>query len=816
LYRLERQRRAAKEEKKQKKTQEAFAMVAARTIKPAMKSQARMLQAGQLEVATVALQQGCHRSRSTKVPSKIKVQSTSLLALWTFGTLLLVQCHGDAVNTGRKESSVQTRQQQQQQQQDDEEDFHQRQRHDHSQSQQQQQGRTLGDGDENYKDQFRNPDEYQDDCMNMPNLPWCQQQQSQGGAGTTTARPTFGPEFIGDSVADFDQGKIVGFYPEGPNMVYWSINVAIVMREEQDYFVFDQDESAADEEWMQQQNQSEADSWGCNGQNDCVYNNSRDSDGCNGQNDCVYNSSSLNSTAEGCIGQDDCIYDNIFYGNETGGSSSGYLAEPQDSNYSMPESWVIDNTTTPYDVAMARTELAKLLVASVMTEVLNNSMNAFEFMDGFEFNMDPFQLPYDEFGNETWGNHSGEGEGSGGGGGGGGGGDYGSGGGGGGGDYGAGQGEGGGRGGDRAPPPKGASMFYSYTKMWPTRGESPQIVSTTKIGGDETAEVIVWLTFHVYYEAYWYGTQLPIANNDHKLAISNIGNLVLNATVDSGMFLTQLQNGYQELVDDQSSSSDEDINLNATFYAAAVEDIGSVFNISVVAVAVSGTEGLWEGRTSMPTENNYKRVYDTPLSLSDFWGWRESLGLIMFLTTILVSSLLSACAYCQKLRYAKREAWGTHDLTEQGVRELLQVGWRYQTTGDTSSVARSILTSSQVGGGADASSVKNGATENSKSKPASSANARTRGPATKKKTKSPEKGNPSSPPRTAKGNEDAQVFLQIFDKSRLGYNERNSMLMGGVEGVIPDTTATTVPSSTATTATPGDQSSYQKKSSTME
>jgi hypothetical protein len=44
-----------------------------------------------------------------------------------------------------------------------------------------------------------------------------------------------------------------------------------------------------------------------------------------------------------------------------------------------------------------------------------------------------------------------------------------------------------------------------------------------------------------------------------------------------------------------------------------------------------------------------------------------------------------------------------------------------------------------------------------------------------------------------------QLFLQVFDKGKLGYNDDNSMLMGGV--VEQTITPTTLPSSTVTTTT---------------
>jgi hypothetical protein len=120
-------------------------------------------------------------------------------------------------------------------------------------------------------------------------------------------------------------------------------------------------------------------------------------------------------------------------------------------------------------------------------------------------------------------------------------------------------------------------------------------------------------------------------------------------------------------------------------------------------------------------------TYPTPLQFGDPWGTREWFGLVLFSVLVFLTSFLTCCSVWIRRRQCRKQLWGTQCLTESGVGDLLNVGWRYQEGGE-------------------------------------------------------------------------QLFLQVFDKGKMGYNDDNSMLMGGV--VEETITPTTLPSSTATTTTP--------------
>jgi hypothetical protein len=58
---------------------------------------------------------------------------------------------------------------------------------------------------------------------------------------------------------------------------------------------------------------------------------------------------------------------------------------------------------------------------------------------------------------------------------------------------------------------------------------------------------------------------------------------------------------------------------------------------------------------------------------------------------------------------------------------------------------------------------------------------------------------------------DPQLFLQVYDKGKMGYNDDNSILQGGIEREVIATT--TVPTSAATTMTPSDSNNTSRDSS---
>lgn len=111
--------------------------------------------------------------------------------------------------------------------------------------------------------------------------------------------------------------------------------------------------------------------------------------------------------------------------------------------------------------------------------------------------------------------------------------------------------------------------------------------------------------------------------------------------------------------------------------------------------------------------------------LTTDWSTREWFGLALCLSTFFVATVLAAVSSHLQHRQQTKSIWG---LTEQGVGELLKVGWNYHQEGN------------------------------------------------------------------------GQLFLKVFDKGQMGYNDDNSVLQGNVimEGVDSQEVSLT----SATTATP--------------
>ena len=300
-----------------------------------------------------------------------------------------------------------------------------------------------------------------------------------------------------------------------------------------------------------------------------------------------------------------------------------------------------------------------------------------------------------------------------------------------------------------------------------------------------------WFQFQVYYAAFWKDAG-PVMSGKHMERIEQVGADAVDYSVSSGTFLATLRKYHKQSVEDDDE--DEDDPASAPTMDGAGEDDSEQAaddeyeNLRVVGVQFAGSE-IIEAEEAKNVTFPDQLATDGPL------GVREWFGIGLAGVVVLMSSLLSGSAYFLKRRYVAQHTWGTHCLTEQGVGELLQIGWRYDTA---TGLAPTVATSSQVGGSGLTS---NGGMENDSHFSSPRIGAGDSG--TRKQY--------GSAAANAATNSDGgqQIFLQVYDKSKLGYNDDNSMLMGGIEKVMPEITATTaVPSSTNSTATPG-QSSYQ-------
>jgi hypothetical protein len=153
----------------------------------------------------------------------------------------------------------------------------------------------------------------------------------------------------------------------------------------------------------------------------------------------------------------------------------------------------------------------------------------------------------------------------------------------------------------------------------------------------------------------------------------------------------------------------------------------------------NGTNGADFDDVQAVTKNAGGPTYPTPLQCGDPWGTREWFGLVLFLVVVFFTSFLTCFSVWIKRRHSQQQLWGTQCLTETGVGDLLNVGWRYQEGGE-------------------------------------------------------------------------QLFLQVFDKGKLGYNDDNSMLMGGVVDQTITPTSTLPSSTDVTTMTPEQRSHSRSRS----
>ena len=322
-----------------------------------------------------------------------------------------------------------------------------------------------------------------------------------------------------------------------------------------------------------------------------------------------------------------------------------------------------------------------------------------------------------------------------------------------------------------------------------------------------------WYRFMVDYQAYWDSNE-PIYNPNVLYNITRRCFRVINATVISGDFYHVLQHEYRKFYQDQQllqQQKQSQINETGTSGYISIPAAGTnttyeipyynttdgiVFidvNVTqqdiIAGVAILGDENSMvyspgadahmsgpdggdedvnnrttNGQNGTHPNNAWEsgRMYTTPLEKE--WDPIQWLGLTLFLVTLAVVALLTQGSFWYKRRQAEQQLWGIHALTEQGVSELLNVGWRYHYNREPQ-----------------------GADDNDNDDDDDDA------------------GHPHPLDRSPNGrdNLDGQLYLQVFDKAKLGYNDDNSMLMGGVvkEGVPQDLT-TTIPSSTVTTTTP--------------
>lgn len=236
-----------------------------------------------------------------------------------------------------------------------------------------------------------------------------------------------------------------------------------------------------------------------------------------------------------------------------------------------------------------------------------------------------------------------------------------------------------------------------------------------------------WLQLSVEYVVFWPNGE-PVGNQRLLGQIETACQQVLNMTVDANKFWTEL------LHEDEDGRFVHQIGepWSSKYVAAieAVEKFGAEYELVPDGLFPGGA-----GDNASMSWGNDKRSQEYSQPLVTEWQFREWFGLGMCLLTIVTATLLTAISAQLQRRHVKRDLWGGR-LTEQGVGELLNLGWAYhQQEQDEDGAA-------------------------------------------------------------------GQLFLQVYNKGKLGYNDENSVLQGGVQR--PRGASVEI-SATATTSTP-DQS----------
>jgi len=143
------------------------------------------------------------------------------------------------------------------------------------------------------------------------------------------------------------------------------------------------------------------------------------------------------------------------------------------------------------------------------------------------------------------------------------------------------------------------------------------------------------------------------------------------------------------------------------------------------------------------------------------WKTREWVGAVLMLLTLLWAGLLSLTAHIVSNRQDRKRVWGAPALTQQGVDDILNVGWRVYEQQPAQGLAQQPPPTP---------------------------------PQEQQQQQQPAKGMAQGDHRDFQ--QQPQLFLQIYDKGQgQGYNDENSMLQGGVEQQLfaPHTAAGSAP-----------------------
>jgi hypothetical protein len=253
-----------------------------------------------------------------------------------------------------------------------------------------------------------------------------------------------------------------------------------------------------------------------------------------------------------------------------------------------------------------------------------------------------------------------------------------------------------------------------------------------------------WFVIYADYAAYWMDSGRPVLQSQALYEIGRGCHEVLDISMRRGDFwdiLTDLRFG-QDLVlrqpDPEWPYQTDEHGL------ADCQGLGEEYDLFPYLLPpefpdATGLPGNGSGQVNA-TGGTFAEVIATTAS-EVVWRTREWLGLALFLFTGMSVVSLSLIAAALDDRRQKQQLWGV-TMTESGVNQMLNVGWRY-TQEDVIAAAAALEadTSGQPG----------------------------------------RSGHGGAPAANTNGGETSQLYLQVYDKGRLGYNDENSMLQGGVE-----------------------------------
>ncbi|KAG7337197.1 hypothetical protein IV203_017402 [Nitzschia inconspicua] len=190
-------------------------------------------------------------------------------------------------------------------------------------------------------------------------------------------------------------------------------------------------------------------------------------------------------------------------------------------------------------------------------------------------------------------------------------------------------------------------------------------------------------TFHsrVLYQAYWKDTRLPVQTRYLMQQLIDDCETILRTSIRDGSFMVRLETILQRFYSQIYPVNNSNNNNNNSGSSMPPPPPPSFTLVSVSPIQPDyHPPPLPENFDRNDDSNNLPgggRVYNDPLSLT--WGVREWIGLAMLSTVCTVTVLLSASASFLAYRQEYAAKWGV-SLTEQGVNELLTVGWRYHSS----------------------------------------------------------------------------------------------------------------------------------------